>query len=57
MTVPAVRRPVAPTIATVAPVDLMVVGLLALAAFGVPGVAALAWLKLRARDDDGSDAG
>ncbi|WP_256562598.1 hypothetical protein [Halomarina pelagica] len=32
----------------VSPTDLMVVGLLALGAFGVPGVLALAYLKWRA---------
>lgn len=54
MTAPAGPLPAA-TLA-VTPTDLMVVGLLALAAFGVPGIAALAWLKRRSGDDSDSDA-
>jgi hypothetical protein len=34
--------------------DLMLVSLLALVSFGLPGLALLAWLKLRSKSADGA---
>jgi hypothetical protein len=42
----------APAAISVAATDLMVLGLLAIVAFGLPGIAALAWLKLRGDPSD-----